>query len=344
MEVLSSAFAAALSEKLESRDLLELSAINGAFGRSAKKRKKEPESSATEEIKQIVQLTSMPEILNLSDYRDPVSSLKPNGNYDSAYSLYTLANRVPSVSPYFQESGNLLTHLWANLVHGAEPEVAGNTSVALSEARKKFVLSKKSGMAGYPDDWYLVETKPYNWYDLLSEDYMITLDIDLQNNAGSGNDTKFLTINGMQSLGWSVLGKDGKWSFKPIQRGTEIQKLQVNVLKVDFSRSWLVNEVFERKWKIDGLEKGYYSSGNLKENKGTLPLIMDSMLVSTGAIIHGKISKADEEILEKSSSVALGGFVLDQNEKSSQVSSSPKAAYVVGYISRLIPLAPALDG
>ena len=369
VEVLASAFVAALSEKLEAQnlskplaveDVIDCTATTSLFnlsttnstverntqieGKEKRKRILRKSKSSATEIKQIVQLTSMPEILNLSEYRDPISSFKPNGNYDSAYSLYALANRVPSVSPFFQENGHSLADLWGGLVYGAASETIDSTSITLSEAHRKFILSKKSGRAGFPDDWHLVETKPYNWYDLLLEEHMITLDIDLQNNIYSSKDTQFLTIDGMQSLSWMVLNKKGKWSSKPIQRGTKIQKLQVKVLKVDFNRSWLVNEVFERTWKINGLKRGYYSSGNLKGNTGVLPLIVGSMLVSTGTIMHGEISKKDKEVLEGASAVALGGFVLEQNEKSQQEFSLPKTACVVGYISRLVPLAPALDG
>ncbi|MCL2412551.1 MAG: hypothetical protein FWC98_00225 [Bacteroidales bacterium] len=387
MEILSSAFATALSEKLEiqnlltpltiddviERDILLLSKSSATTEQSVpllsklsedtvdqkartkrkkdrkecredRKEKRLTKKSKSPEIKQIVQLTPVPDILNLNDFRDPVSSLKPNGNYGSAHSLYVLANSVPSVLPFFQINGNSLTDLWGRLVSGAITEEESDTSIVLSEAQKKFRLSEMRSRVGYPDDWHLVETKPYNWYDLLSDKHMITLDIDLQNNACEGKGTNFLTIDGMQSLGWKVLDKKGKWTSKPIQRRTKIKKLQVKVLKVDFKRSWFINEIFEREWKVRGLKKGYYSSGDLKENKGTLPLIIDSMLVSTEAIIRGEIDKKDEEIFEEFSSVALGGFVLSRDEKSPQMPSSPQTAFVVGYISRLVPLAPALDG
>ncbi|WP_019539343.1 hypothetical protein [Proteiniphilum acetatigenes] len=318
MPSISIAFATALSEKLEQkRPLLR--------------------SARTARVHKIVQLNPFPETLDLKRYREPISSYNPEGDYGPAILLSALANRIPSVTPFFEDSGNSLTNVWNSLLHAAMPQSKEDsyTQRVLTQARENFTLSKKSGRAGFPDDWYLVETDPYNWYDLLSDKAnLIHLDIDLQKNDREENGSmEFLTINGVQSLTWNILGNDGKWKPVPVQPGTEIQKIQMDVLLVNFTRKWMNYDVFSTQWKINGLKKGFYSSGELTENEGIFPLVVESMLVATHTIVDGIIDKKDQMVLAQSPSVSLGGFVLND---------APRA-HIAGYISRLIPVAPALE-
>lgn len=317
MASISTAFAAALSEKLEQkRPLLR--------------------SARATRVSKIVQLNPFPETLDLNRYREPISSYNPGGDYASAILLSALANRIPSATPFFEDSGNSLTNVWNNLLYAASPqsEQDNYTLRVLTQAQENFTLSKKSGRAGFPDDWYLVETDPYNWYELLSNKAnLIHLDIDLQKDNEESGGTEFLTINGVQSLTWNILGSDGKWRPVPVQTETEIRKIQMDVLLVNFTRKWMSYDVFSTQWKINGLKKGFYSSGELTENEGVFPLIIESMLVGAQTVVDGTIDKKDRQILRQSSPVALGGFVLND----------ATTAHVVGYISRLIPVAPALE-
>ena len=126
----------------------------------------------------------------------------------------------------------------------------------------------------------------------------------------------------------------------------------MKVLRVDFYRPWLNPEILNLKgWKINGVEKGYFSSGKLDENDGVMPLMPTSMIVGTEVKLAGNLEKEDQDLVKASmmqnKTVAVGPFVLSSplhsatlRNESDTTSIESTNIHVIGFISNLVPFAP----
>lgn len=298
----------------------------------------------------VVQLNSTPFKIDIDEYKNPHSTDNPTGDYKAAYRLSRLADAIPELSTYYSSSLNSTEKIWGNIVHYATTQ-SGYTQKILSEAQLKYSLSKLAGMGGVPEDWLPVYTNPSNWYDIVEdENNLIKMEIDTVNGETSNND--FLILNGGKAVSLNTINKDNNQSPTSFNPNTTITKIRIDVLRVDFLRPWLNFEIFNlQDWKIDGLHKGYYSSGRLNINDGIIPLIPKSMLIGTKISLDGNFHKNDIDMMADymtmANNLSIGPFLLGTNKqcfdikkKNLNTTITSNVKQVVGYISQLVPLSP----
>lgn len=286
--------------------------------------------SASNKTQSKLQLNYVPLILDLDYYKDPHSSDNPNGDYKAAYRLYSLSNAASPITSYF-ENTHSISSVWDSIIHGATSDNAF-VSHLLKRAQDIFMNARMAGMGGIPEDWYLVNATPANWYELVQDPAnLIRIQIDTPD-----KDSDFY---------WNINSSTRVMS----DIGSSLEKVYMDVLKVEFSRPWLLTDIFDANWKIQGLDRGYFSSGSDRYNEGVFPLITQSMLVGTNLTIKGNFSEKEMDLISDNSinELSIGPFVIRTNENSagiaredSQLRISSKTTQVLGYVSQLIPLCP----
>jgi hypothetical protein len=223
-------------------------------------------------------------------------------------------------------------NIWGNILYSAVSEEPYVMNV-LEQAKNNFKTSAMKGMGGVPEDWYLVNTRPVNWYDLIKDkSSLIRIEIDISNQE--------------YPLFWNI---DNSRQVR-LDPSTALKKVYADVLVVNFLRSWLNFEVFQLNWEIKGVDQGYYSSGNLEENEGVFPLLTQSMLVGSLVTIEGEFGPRDLDFLSDQKTtrkLSLGPFSLEAENNKPEIrleknlaSVSSSVTQIIGYISRLVPRCP----
>ena len=301
--------------------------------------------------KTILQLNTIPQIINTDQYKDAHSSDNPTGDYKAAYRLSLLADAIPFLEPNFNSSGNHVSGIYGNLIEAAASDFSYTQNI-LFDAQSNYKSSSLSGMGGVPEDWFPVNTVPSDWYNLLNDDdNLIELEIDLEN--GKLEDNQFITLNNNDTISWYTTENINTEQKTELHKDSSIKKIKLKILLVNFFRPWLDYEIFHlQNWKISGLPKGYFSTGNIDNNKGVFSLIPQSMLVGSQVDIEGNFHESDLRMIntEKEKLLSMGPFVLNSFNKSAKVETknnttviSSNAYQIVGYISRLVPYAPCIE-
>ncbi|KFX54032.1 hypothetical protein HYH39_17650 [Clostridium botulinum] len=291
----------------------------------------------------ILQLNSTPFSIDVNEYSNPHSSDNPTGDYRAAYRLSRLADPIPELETYYTDSLNSSEKVWGNIINSATTENQYILSL-LSKSQLDYNTSQMSGMGGIPNSWLPVEIIPSNWYELVKdESKLIKMEIDTSSNA-ENND--FIIINGDKGISLNIINMND--SKSEINLNTTINKIYVDVLRVDFIRNWLNFEILESsQWSIAGLEKGYFSTGEINENNGIFPLIIKSILIGTKVTFEGNFDKKDIDAINKckvNKSLSIGPFLLNTETEDVVVEEkkllTSNVTQVIGYISELIPLCP----
>lgn len=271
--------------------------------------------------------------IDLDYYKNPHSSDNPLGDYCAAYRFYELSDEASALTTFF-EGIHSVASVWGSIIGSAvsDKEYVNNL---LAQAKDSFRLSKMCGMGGVPEDWYLVNAKPSNWYDLVADKKNLT-SIEI---APSGSGTPF---------DWNMEGE----RQVALDAESFLNKIHIDVLNVEFVRPWLCRELLKAEWGIRGIKRGYFSTGNTNDNDGILPLITQSMLVGTNLSIEGNFSEKDRNILADSHTkkLSVGPFALKTDSVPVQIEPvrdqlhiSAKTVQIVGYISHDVPLCPQTD-
>jgi len=238
------------------------------------------------------------------------------------------------------------------LIHGATSTIS-YTQYLLSQAQNTFDTAKLSGMGGILESWYPVYAKPSDWYALIEdENNLIDLEIDMRQ-KDSTNDG-FITLNNNDSFSWKSVNTNNEVTEdKALHNRTNIGLIKLKVLRVDFVRPWIDFEIFNQKtWKIDGLEKDYFSNGTTQGNKGVFPLITSSMLIGTKVQIEGNFDSSDIDMIQatKGENLSIGPFLLNNSAMTAEVAKknekttiTSNVKQIVGYLSKIIPEAPFLE-
>ena len=300
------------------------------------------------EPKTIVQLNSLPFAIDVNQYSNPHSSSNPTGSYQSAYRLSSLADAIPQLTVYYGGSLGTVHKVWGRLLNSANA-TSEYTADLLLDAKTAFKNSRMAGMAGFPEDWYLVTAQPENWYDIAKDDaHLIPIEIKMSSDAEGHDD--FISLDAQEGqLGWKV-GGSSPISLNP---ATTIKSIRLKVLRVDFKRPWFDYEIFQqRDWSIKGVGQGHYSSGKLKDNDGVFPLITIGMLIGSKVSIEGDFAKEDLKVLRDQSGqeLSLGPFLIKSADAPLKMSRGSAQGTVIdsnirqiiGYLSNLVPLSPAL--
>lgn len=279
-----------------------------------------------------LQLNRFPIIIDLDYYRNSHSSDNPAGDYHAAYRFYELSDEASRLTTFF-EGVHSVSSVWGGIINSAVSD-NGYVCNLLTQAKDSFRLSRMYGMGGVPEDWYQVNAQPSNWYDLvLDSDNLTRIEIDPHN----------LEV----TLRWDM--DDNR--EQSLGSGSSIKRICMDVLNVEFVRPWLRRELFEAGWGIPGIDRGYFSTGNMNCNDGILPLIPQSMLVGTNLSIEGDFSENDLAVLADRSigKLSIGPFAVstcdtpvEVNGEQMQLKISSKTTQVVGYISYGVPLCPQI--
>ncbi|MFH6943562.1 hypothetical protein [Flavobacterium sp. FlaQc-50] len=305
----------------------------------------------------ILQLNSIPFVIEINQYKNAHSSANPTGDYRAAYQFALLSDTIPLLFPTYVDSLNSVSKIWGNIVNNANA-FSKYSQAVFENARNSYNFSKLSGFGGIPEDWYNVQAKPSDWVELLdSGSNLVEIEIDLADAVANSED--FLILSGNDSnLSWKIFDSHKNYAEIPLNVNSKITRIYLKLLRVDFYRSWLNFEILNNNsWKIDGLDKGYFSNGSLIGNKGSFPLIPQSVLIGSRIEVEGNFDPTDREILSSNRKtsenvVCMGTFVLnniiespksDNVEKDTMILTSD-VKQVIGYISRLIPESPPLSG
>jgi hypothetical protein len=298
----------------------------------------------------ILQLNSTPFAIDVNQYRNPHSADNPTGDYKAAYRLTRLADPIPELSTYYSSSLQSAENIWGNIVNYATSQSA-YTKNLLNEAQLKYNTSKMVGMGGFIDDWFPVYAIPSNWFDIVGDEKnLMRMEIDMINGDTYNDD--FLIVNGGKAISLNIISKGKGQSQINLNPNTTIKKIFVDVLRVDFIRPWLNFEILNlRNWKIDGLEREYYSNGNLDENNGIFPLVTKSMLIGAKISFEGDFDPHDINLLSKQTAkrnnLSIGPFLLNTSEQCLDINNTKQNTIItssikqiIGYISQLIPESP----
>ncbi len=302
-----------------------------------------------ESPKTLLQLSSIPMAINLDLYKNPHSGDNPTGDYKSAYRFSMLASPIPLVQPQYDESLNTVEKVWGNLLYGAT-STSPYTQHLLQESQNMYKASSLSSMAGIPNDWYPVYAKPSDWYTI-AEDEANLVDIEIDLEEGEILDNEFITLNGNTLLSWK---SDTNKETIPLHENTNIKKIKLKVLQVDFVRPWLDFEIFNLKnWKIEGITKEYFSNGKIENNQGVFPLITQTILVGTKVSVEGDFDDSDVDVMKnsKNKSLSMGPFLLNtgdlvaklEKKQNKVMTVTSNIKHIVGYLSRVVPISPCLE-
>jgi len=287
-------------------------------------------------------------VLDVKQYENPHSSANPGGDYKAAYRLFELSDSIPEFAPNYSGSMRKLHKLYGSILDSASTTNAFTRSI-LADSRSNFNSARLSGMGGIPNDWYLVSAIPGNWYDLVKQrSYLIPMTIKLDDEvSGTGG---FILMDDDERVSWSI-NTGGKQEHK-MADGTSIKEITVDVMVVEFQRSWFNFELFSSPgWEIQGLKPNYFSTGSLSQNGGTMPLVIKSMLVGANFAMTGQFADRDLNLLQQNSEeVSIGPFAISGAGKAATISGNSatvkiqsNVTQVIGFTSQLVPQAPAVN-
>ena len=283
--------------------------------------------------KPVLQFAAFPVLLDTGQYANALSDSNPNGNLIPLLALRNLVDPLPSFAQYYNPSGKSTEQTYETILEGAVVK-AGNTSIKtlLWQAKELFETNRFARMDGLPGWWRPVYVEPGDWYDLSKAERFQDLQIDLQDQGGTG---AFAIIGGTAPLQLSIAQSDGR---KPVDPQTTIQSLRMKYMLVSFRRPWFHASLFQYAgWYLSQQASGFCSSGDIGINSGVLPLLPTGMLLAKDVSIDVAWGHADRAFLDKAnvplSSVSLGPFALQPQAAGSDVQ-------LVGWISSVTPYSP----
>lgn len=314
-------------------------------------------ASITGAEKPILQLNTFPMTIDPSDFANPFGPTNPGGSYTTLYSFYQLVDPVPSFAKNYWPTNNSTDITYGNLLSLATADPAAPAITILSNAKKKYEISKLTDMAGTGINFHATYAVPYSWYGLSSN--YLELEIDLTD-PGALEECGFTVLGGddVEAMKWKIGNLSDPGSQKVFGTNTTIERIKFKYSMVAIQRPWLDFQIFSIPgWKIKGLSRAYYSTGTLTNNNGLLPVLPTGMIIGRDIQITARWSDADRQMLKKaeegSQAVSLGQFALSGcisgcsggmfTPKLDNNTISLPALHVVGWVSSLVPLSPQED-
>jgi hypothetical protein len=291
------------------------------------------------DLRPVLQLNALPMTLLPAIYANAHSSANPNGSYTSLYAFSELADTIPQFAEYFSASLNTVSSIYGSLLYGAS--IGGNQQYVeqvLAGARSAFDAAALSNMDGIPGTWYPAYATPDDWYTTSNPDRFSDITIDLTGGAGI-NEGPYQILKPASANSLSL--KAGNAPSVPVDQDRSIKSIKFKYLEVGISRPWLDFQIFNLGgWSIPGQDAGYFSSGDTGSNDGTLPLITTSMLVAIDVEVAAQWSAKDRQVLDdakqRGEPISAGPFVLNAD------SNQANELHLIGWVSRLVPLAPRI--
>lgn len=288
----------------------------------------------------VLQLNALPMTLSPATYANAHSSANPNGSYTALYAFSQLADVIPSFAEYFSPSLNTVSSVYDSVVHGAS--IGGSGSFAeqtFASARERFDCAALANMDGIAGTWYPVYATPVDWYDTGDPGRFSDIVIDLSGGTGMDDGPYQILHPGREKLLLRAPG-NGVANAVPIDPATLLQSVRFKYLEVVLDRPWLKFDIFSQGgWSIGGEGPGYLSSGDSNVNLGVMPLVTTSLLVGVNVQLDAQWSATDRQVLERAQQAggraSVGPFTVNQDEP-----AQAGGVHVIGWVSRLVPLAP----
>lgn len=286
------------------------------------------------DAKPILQLNPFPTTLNTDLYKNPLSSLNPNGDIRSLFRFRQLVDPIPHLNRFYSASSGSTQNIYEEIVGGAAAPLSSSFSTqVIHDAQKKLKENAFERMDGLSGSWCPIYASPQDWYEAKIDRFKnITLD-DLK---GGDNYSSFNLLGGEENLKLQAGTKTCTLS-----KDTTIHSIEMKYLLVSFRRPWFNSILFDMNdWFLAGQGAGFCSSGNLEVNTGVLPLIPTGMIIGKEVSVNADWSKNDNAFLQGVKStkeeVFLGPF------RASSTKAADNIVEVIAWISDLIPYSPKM--
>lgn len=303
----------------------------------------------------VFQRSAVPLIINPDIYKNAKSNNNPKGSLTSLHAFHDLIDPVPNFSRYYSASAKSTEMIYGDLVNGANIKDGCEFAMTvLARSQRAYEINKYENMDGIPDIWRPVFANPYNWYDLKNLNDFKPLEVDLTNEEEIKGRFRVIPIDNedIKGLEWRVGNRGTSQKTIKLDPATNLRSIKLKCKIVQLDRPWLNSQLFETAGLIlGGQDPGYYSTGNINNNNGILPLLPTAILLAIDAELDGEWKGRDKDIvkmIEKSSeAVSFGPFALSTNPLTDSHASEVNEGVLLqlfGWISDLVPLAPKLRG
>ncbi|MDD3907474.1 MAG: hypothetical protein PHP34_09205 [Bacteroidales bacterium] len=305
-------------------------------------------------IPPVLQLSTMPEAIDVLQFKNPHGPTNSNGDYVSLYRFSDLTNNISRFNLYYYSSGNRIDNVYENILQGVTvKQDATFTYNAFFKAKQNLMNSRLSNLDGTPNSWYPAYANPTDWFEqITNKNNLQTSEIDLSKPAEAFS-SQFSIIGNQsdESLHWNRLDKSGDVAVTAINDKSVFSKIRFKFMQVQIERNWLNFDLFNMGgWYLGGQEAGYVSSGEIENNDGIFPLYPTSFILATDLEIIGNLNTADIAIvlndIQKNGSINLGPFNINTmvNDASSNTDILKNNGYfILGWISQLVNLSPKTD-
>lgn len=283
---------------------------------------------------QVLQLLDTPYKLNPNYYKNAYSSVNPEGNYQTAYNLKELVDRVPQLTRIYLHSDSSIESNYGLIVDNAKPNTTnGLISNLIASAKERFSEAVLENIDGLPGTWRAVDATPNNWME--------------PNVAGYREGTinfKRMRIKGLSRHYTTIKNRQVNEAYVQKKVSLSDADIKLRLLEVSISRSWLDMTLFKTPgWVLQGQHGGYVSTGNIDDNDGILPLII------TGFIVGYSIDLTSFFENPEGSSISGGIDIQASSSHSSPLHlsvniDSSTHPYLLGFTSQLVPASPTIDG
>lgn len=296
------------------------------------------EKSFTTTTKPILQLNAFPVTLNPDLYANAYSTDNPHGSYTSLWAFRELVDPIPSFSKYYTPSTASTESTYSNILKGASAVGKSNfTAQVIASALKTLEDNSLSDMNGTPGTWCPINATPSDWYQTDNGRYR-KINFDLTK-AGDP-DSPFAVIGGKDSTANQLkfISSDDKVEKKQLDSKSKVNNISMKYLQVSLSRDWYSDILFRISgWKLSGQDKGFCSSGNLKENNGVFPIIPSSIILGCEVRVDADWSNSDKKRIEvslkKGEQISLDNLVIHPKDGMSDLQ-------LIGWVTSLIPFSP----
>jgi len=311
-------------------------------------------AALTGSLKPVFQLNALPQPLDPTTFAGAMSPSNPGGSLVPLAAFRDLVDAVPAMSRFYSPGPMSTETAWGNYINGASVKAgAGFATQALSAAQQNFTTYALAGLTPAATSWRPVYSTPENWWDLTRQTFTPVV---VDPNATGGPNGAYATIgadNQAQTLQWRDPGS-GKTA--PLASGTTLKAIRFNAFEVVLRRPWLDASLFGMaSIYLGGEPSGFYSSGQLNNNDGVMPLLSTSFYLATDVQIDADWSAPDLKRLQQAQAnntpLALGAFALAARlgartaglTLKGDTVSSP-LPQIVAWVSALTPLCPAAGG
>ena len=309
---------------------------------------------AASPVKPVFQLNALPQPLDPTTFAGAMAPGNPGGALAPLAAFRDLVDPVPAMTRFYSAGAMSTEQAWGNFINGASVKPGALFStLALSASQQNFLTYALAGLTPAATSWRPVYSTPDNWWDLDKQSFTPVV---VDPNAAGGPNGAYATIgaaNQASPLQWRD-PRSGKTT--PLASGTTLTAIRFNAFEVVLRRPWLDPSLFNMPAVyLGGEPSGLYSTGQLNDNGGLLPLLSTSFYLATDVEIEADWAAADLKRLQQAQAnhtpLALGAFALAATlgarttplTLKGDIVSSP-LPQIVAWVSALTPLCPSVGG